>query len=312
MNSSPSMNPGSLGAYPMTCPHCGAPTVQRTNCEHCGAPLKVNPTPNPNLLGASALPLPSEYTGLARPKVSSSISAASFFMVVFGLFWTLFSLVFVVAAAALVIREQQVFTLLSSEGQPAQGVVTDRQVDDSDDSTTYTIFYRYSAPVQGTPRVFEQEQSVPYELYAALRVGEVVPVIFAATQPNVARLKADFHAPELLGPLLMGLIGLLFVVIGLFMLAGAIVSLQDYFRLRRSGLETSAVVFERWEDRDSDGDVQCQVAYAFRAPLPDGTLGLLTHAETHRQAYLATQTGSTITVRYLPEDPSTSQIVRFR
>ncbi len=302
MNSTPSMNPGSFGGGPLICPRCGAPALQRSLCHQCGAPL--NPSHPP--------PLPAEYAGLPRPKVSSSITAASFFMIVFGLFWTTFSAFFLVTAVTLIIKDQQTYALLSQEGQTVQGVVTQRDVDDSGDTADYLIYYRYTAPLQGVPHVYEQKQAVRYDLYASLRVGAAVPVVYAASRAEVSRLKDDFHAPEVWPTLLMGGMGLLFVGIGLFMLAGAVAGLQDYFRLKRHGQEAFAVVFDRWEERDSDGDALYQVAYAFRAFMPDGSLRLVTRAETHRQAYQAAQVGSTLTICYLPNDPETCKIVAWK
>jgi len=298
---------GAAGAYPVTCPRCGAPTAPGSACQFCGAPLAGRGQPPDRPVP----PLPLEYAGLTRPRVSRSINGGGCFLIGFGIFWTVFSSFFMIIAISTAVRDQQTYTLLSQEGRVVPGVITMLEVDDSGDTTDYTVSYRYSAPLGDTPRVYNQHQSVSPSLFETFEIGGAAPVVYAVSQPGVSRLQVAFGPPDRWGPLLMGGMGLLFVGIGLALLAGAISSLYEYIRLRRTGQEINATVFDAWEDKDSDGDRTYQVAYGFKAAMPDGTLRLVTRAETHRQAYFAVHKGSIIQVRYVPDDPEISQIIHF-
>jgi hypothetical protein len=97
--------------------------------------------------------------------------------------------------------------------------------------------------------------------------------------------------------------GGLFVLIGLWMLYGAARGMYHLSLLRSQGQPARAYVFDRWTDKDSDGDTTYFLAYAFKTP--DGRM--ISHAEQDKNLYQLHQIGEWIVVRYLPDNPSICQ-----
>jgi hypothetical protein len=299
-------------SLPTHCPQCGAAvpapsfTQREVTCMYCGAPLgqgsaaQVAPA-------SSALPL--EFSGLERPTPGSPANPVGCVGIGFGALWFLFSLAVTVFGIYFAYQAQQTYELLQREGQVVTGTITDLEIDDSGDSTDYTVYYSYPIVQEGRQLTLEGQQNIEEELYNTLEIKDPVDVIYAPSQPEVSQLKATFSAPNLLFAILFVGFSLLFDGIGIAILVFSITGLRNYFRLRSSGQETWATVFDRWQDSDSDGDPTYAVAYAFHASLSDGTLKLITRAERNKAVYNTVQIGSRVRVRYIPNDPDINRLV---
>lgn len=67
-------------------------------------------------------------------------------------------------------------------------------------------------------------------------------------------------------------------------------------------------IFDRWTDKDSDGDATYFIAYAFQVNQPGRGSVTVTRAEQNKQAYERYQVGGSIPARYLPDDPDICQL----
>lgn len=80
-------------------------------------------------------------------------------------------------------------------------------------------------------------------------------------------------------------------------------------KMHQHGRQTSGVIFDRWTDKDYEGDTTYFVAYAFQAESADGVLTTVTRAEKNQKLYERYQVGDVIAVRYLVSDPSVAVVV---
>jgi hypothetical protein len=270
-------------------------------------------SPYPPMAGSvePANPLPAGYAGLKSPRPKSPPQRTGCFNLGFGIVWCLFSLAFLGIAIGFGLNSLNTYRLLRDEGRTVEGTVVRLEIDDSDDSTDYIVYYHYQAAIEDDLRSYEDHQSVDDTYYYQLREGQPVEVLYAASQPDVSQLKAVFQPPDLLAGLLFGVFILLFEGFGVVMVLGPLRRIRQAQALERDGQLSDAIVFNRWQDEDSDGDPTYAVAYAFKAPTPDGMLKMVTAAEFNREAYQATQVGDTIRVRYLPEKPEVNRIQGF-
>jgi len=304
----------------VTCPQCGAKQQGhiggdgRVRCEYCGALLPVEALPvKPPTVSAQpsrssravadvpAQGLPPEFRRLNRPKVSPSLESSGCGLV-FGLFWTLFSAIFVVAGLGFYISGIQEYNRLTREGIPAWATITELEIDDSGDSTSYYVHYQYRARVQGDLTRFEDQDSVSGSFYRSLQVGQQVEILYAESDPALTAIKAEFEPPSLLFSLIFSGMGSLFVLIGLALMYGALKAQSQLRALRARGRQAQAFIFDRWKDKDSDGDSTYFVAFAFKVDSQT-----ITRAEQNKVLYDKYQVGDSLTVRYLPDDPNTCQ-----
>jgi hypothetical protein len=254
-------------------------------------------------------PLPVELSGLKRPKANHPANPAGCFTVVFGIIWILISTAFTVIGSGFLIQEQQEYDLLMREGQTVQGMVTTLAINEGDDSTDYDVYYRYPVTANDRQRAYNGYQNISKDLYETLRVGQTVDVVYAASQPQVSKLKDDLSPPLVWVFFLVILFGVGFDAFGLFLLARTLASMREWSRLKRKGHTVQATVFERWTESDSDGDTIYAVAYAFKAAMPDGSVRLVTRGEYNRVVYHSVEMGGSLAVRYLPDEPEVSRIV---
>ena len=80
-------------------------------------------------------------------------------------------------------------------------------------------------------------------------------------------------------------------------------------KMHQHGRQTSGVIFDRWTDKDYEGDTAYFVAYAFQAESADGVLTTVTRAERNQKLYERYQVGDVIAIRYLISDPSVAVVV---
>jgi hypothetical protein len=224
-------------------------------------------------------------------------------MLVFGLGWTLFSLLFLILPLLMFWRDWGEYRLLKNSGETVEGVIIERRIDEDSDGDTYYVTYQYLAPVGlGDRGRFSREQSVRRKTYNALPIETRVSIIYAPSEPGVARLAGELRPPFYL--LFMAAFGGLFVVIGLVLLVGGWEQLSQASALRRRGQVTQGTLLDRWIQTDSDGDREYCVAYSFT---PTGG-PQVTRAEYNRAVYEALNPGDLVSVRYLPKRPDVSRL----
>jgi hypothetical protein len=294
----------------IACPYCGATNAPGNMiCDYCGTALtKGQPGESkPDL--ELAVALPPAFSGLKRPK-PANISLAGIGTLIFGIPWTIFSVIFLVLVLGVSIREQKLFDRLKIEGLTAQAVITNLEVEDSDDSTSYYVDYRFTVPFNGEVQTYEHYASVSQSVYQPLETGGRVEILYAASDPGVSTVKAQFGPPNLLAPIIGGGMSLLFTGIGLAMIISGFRSGFHFLQLRLQGQFTQAVVFDRWEEPASDGN-SYYVAYVFYA-YPDQTgRKVVTNAQSGYRAYQKLRIGMQVKVRYLPNTPQVCQMADF-
>jgi hypothetical protein len=302
-----------------TCPHCGAEnrgnlgSDGRVYCEYCDAVLSIESTtgktrqyaqPASSALTFTNSPsqgLPPEFRRLSRPKVSPSLESSGCGLI-FGLFWTLFSAVFVIFGLGFTISSQQEYNRLVQEGISVLADITELEIDDSGDSTSYYVHYQYRARVQGDLSRFEDQDSVSASFFRSLQVGQQIEILYAESDPKVTAIKSEFEPPSLLFSLIFSGMGGLFLLIGLAMIYGAFKAQVQLRQLRSQGRQTQGFVFDRWKDKDSDGDPTYFVAFAFKV-----NFEIITRAEQNKILYDKCQIGDPLIVRYLSDDPQICQ-----
>jgi hypothetical protein len=225
-------------------------------------------------------------------------------MLIFGLFWTTFSLLFTIFPLVMFYRDWQIYTLLRDSGTVLEGVITSRRIDEDSEGDTYYVSYKYTAPLpQGDRQQFSREESVSSSLYEALKPETRVMIRYAPSDPGVARLEQEFGAPSMFIFCLSGMGGL-FTVIGGVMLGGSLRTIYLSSQLALQGQLAPGLIIDRWTETDSDGDKTYLVSYHFS--VPGGPP--VTVAEYNQKAYQKSQPGDPIQVRYLPNKPETCRL----
>ncbi|MFZ5881918.1 MAG: DUF3592 domain-containing protein [Chloroflexota bacterium] len=283
---------------------------ETVRCDYCGSSIQTiqedsaqEPQLPPLIEEKSQTPL--EWGGLKRPKVQQPLGNSGFMLVlelVFALVWTLFSAIFPVVGVGFYINETNDYRQLSQEGVIVPGIVLEMQIDESSDPTSYDVDYQFTAPVNGDSTRFADSESVSAGYFNTLQVGQQIQVRYAASNPQLSVLEAEFGPPSLVLPIVFGGIGGLFVLIGLVILVSSISGIFYINALRLRGQQTKGIIFDRWQDTDSDGDTTCFVAYCFHADTPKGEQ-LITRAEQNRDLYQRCEIGNSVIVRYLPGNP---------
>jgi hypothetical protein len=241
-----------------------------------------------------------------RPKARTPLSAGSGgCFLIFGLFWTVFSLAFVILPVGMFFSEMQTYNLLKDTGDLTEGVITSRRIDEDSEGDTYYVTYKYTAPLpQGDRQQFSHEESVSSSLYESLEPETRVQVRYARANPEVAELEQEFGPPAY-WILLMSGMGGLFTLIGLFMMSNGLRSIGKAGQLARQGQVTQGLVVDRWTEKDSDGDTVYVVAYRFNAP---GHPPVTIAEYFHRGLFDKLQMGAAVPVRYLPDKPQTCRL----
>jgi hypothetical protein len=146
----------------------------------------------------------------------------------FWIIWTGFSIFWVVLVACFTItayvQNRTEYELLTKEGLWTKGQVVDRRVeisDDDDDGTTTTYYVTYEFFVPESGERIEIDDAVSLDIYNHVEKGGRVELIYAKSDPEIARLKAEFVAPtkfDLMIVVCFPMFGLPFVLLGLWML----------------------------------------------------------------------------------------------
>lgn len=240
-----------------------------------------------------------------RPKPRAPISKMSGgCLLPFGLFWTVFSSLFLVLPIGMFYSQWQTYTLLRDSGATVEGVIISQRIDDDSDGDTYYVTYRYTAPLpQGDRQQFSREESVSSDLYETLKPEQRAIIRYAITDPATARLEQAFGPPSPFIFLMSGMGGV-FTLIGLVLIGVSLKAIYTASQLIRYGKFAPASIVERWTETDSDGDKTYVVSYYFNTS--EGVP--VTAAEYNRLAYNKYQPGDAVRVRYLPNNPQTCRL----
>lgn len=185
--------------------------------------------------------------------------------------------------------------LLENDGVVVTAQVTGKNISEDDDGyDTYYVSYTFDPqPAAGSAQAIERKDSVPYELYGEIELGAEIDVIYARSDPAVARMLALYKP---------GRVSIVPVMIGWIVgMAGALLALAFYqayrnaARLDAEGLSTWVTVLDLFESSDSNR-TSYYVAYA----LPDGQK---IRQSVQPAIYQRLNVGDQIKVVYLPDRP---------
>ncbi len=192
-------------------------------------------------------------------------------------------------------RVSRAARLLEGEGVVVAATVAARSISENDDGDeTYYVTYTFNAQAaNGESLPVKRKESVPYALFARVEDGGRIEVIYARSDPTVARMMANYtpgkvsYLPIFVGGI-MGLVGLLLAT-------GFYRYYQNAARLDAEGFPISVTILDLFETWDSDSTTY-YIAYI----LPDGQK--IRH--TVRSAvYQRLHVGDSIRIVYLPDNP---------
>lgn len=296
-----------------TCPRCGAEihSPLRPTCAYCGAVLReaqktppLHSAPSaPSALPAGLTPgrLPPEYSHLKRPEPGTPLENAGC-LLIFGLVWTVFSVFLVIALINSFVSEYIEYYQLSRQGISAQATVTWLETQESDDSTSYYVYYEFIA--HNVDAVVEDSDRISSALYSALKIEQKIEILYLPTHPTISAVLTEFGPPNSIGLLFVLGIGGVFVLAGVGLLYAGGKTQKQLNQLRAEGLQTQGVLFERWTDKDSEGDTTYYVAFAFKPVNAMMGAPVITRAEQNKKVYDKYRVGDSLSVRYLPSDPT--------
>ncbi len=259
---------------------------------------------------AAAGRLPPEYRGLKRPTptpsvpVSMAVNINAIGIIIFGAVWVFMVISFAVSGMNTFFKANARYSRLTAEGVTAQGTITRLEVDDSDDSTNYYVYYQFIGSAHGDATAVDGYQSVSSSFYGRLEKGQTIDILYAASDPQVNTIQAVFGPPDMSTNAFFLMVPVLFALMGVGLMVFGFTSLMRPRRLRSRGLLTRAFIFDRWTVESSESPTQHVVAFAFKANGRKGQPQVFTHAEDNHPVYLKCQVGDTLAVRYLPEKPS--------
>ncbi len=219
-------------------------------------------------------------------------------LVVFSLFWTGLSLIFLIFPLVMFWQELQVYILLNNTGDNAEAVIIDRRIDYDSEGDDYYVIYQFTAPLpQGDRKHFSREQSVDRNSYDDLPPESRITVVYAPSDPTVSRLQDWLGPPYYL--LIVAALGALFVLIGMVLFISGWQGIMEARKLSRRGQLIQGTLIDRWTDKDSDGDPVYCVAFEFVLP----GRPRVTRAEYNQEAHDLLEIGDPVSVRYLPQQP---------
>jgi hypothetical protein len=155
--------------------------------------------------------------------------------------------------------------LLKDEGIAVYATVIAKSISEDDDGDeTYYVTYAFSvsSPEAGTQQV-QRKESVPYEVFAQVREGSKIGVIYARSNPKVVRALAKYepgrvnYLPAIIG----GIVG----IVALLLTRAFFRDYRNAIRLDSEGIMATTTILDLYESSDSDSTTY-YVAYT----LPDG------------------------------------------
>jgi hypothetical protein len=278
---------------PPACPSCGAylPSPPGSHCNYCGAEPAAKPAPAAPLSAESISSLPPELASLIRPKSTNMSSLNSVFTLLFAIPWMLCIFLGFFVFGFHFLNDFITYNRLSNEGVIVRGTVTKLEVDDSGDSTSYDVYYRFNVPVNGDRITIEDKDSVSESIYSKLETGGSVEVIYAKSEPETSAVRLNWGPPDFWGPLFVFTFEFIGLAFGGWMLSTGIKAGKNNLNLHSKGQETAAIVFDRWEESGSETSTY-YVAYAYQ--VPGYGKQIFTNAEQSSQAYQKLKIGDRV------------------
>jgi hypothetical protein len=294
---------------PATCSQCGATLpIEAESCSCCGSAVQPARAEFPRKV-ESPLPageirqIPPEFLNLKRPEVQQPLNI-SVFSLVLALSFTLIGALFLVLGVSGHLRDSNTYRRLLEEGVVVQGSVQLLRMEEDDNLTTYYVDYQFIAPIKGDPTRIQGSQSVSSDFYRSLREGQTIQVRYAASDPDLSTLEAEFGPPNIIPLLFFGGTGGLGTLVGLAMALYVFRNVHYLRRLRLHGRLTQAFIYDRWEYKDLEGLATYCIAYAFKADLPGRSVVIVSRAEQNKDIYDRYKVGDSVLVRYLPDNPN--------
>lgn len=249
-----------------TCPRCGAETTG-AECSYCGAPAQAAPDPAQSRPASPRSPSVSGKTMLFNPRNQKFLEGrtsrpAGAFGLGFGVFPALFMVPFILAGVfviAIFISQYQQYQLLAKEGVVTTGRVISRYfdpADDSEDSDSWYVTYTFTA----NQTEYQMQQSVGEERYNQLEQGGSVQVLYAPSNPDVAKIEGTNSVTSLY--FLGGFAVVWNLIIGAVVVSMVVGGLRQN-RLAQRGIVLNGEIIECRGETDSDGDYWLIVEYTF-------------------------------------------------
>jgi hypothetical protein len=262
----------------------------------------MKPAPAIPSAEAAAAVLPPEYSGLPRPKTIPYLPSSFIVyitLLIFCVLWIVFSIFHLT-------YEFTKYQRLTREGEATVATIM-TLYQDGGESPTCHVSYDFKGPdTQGLLTSFHDRDSVSCSRYSNLTVGQNIEILYAASDPSLSAIKETFGSRwQSIG------VAAIFLLVGLGLLYYALNSLHLLWQLRVAGQQTQAILFDRWQDKDSEGDVNYRVAYAFKISTPKGPQ-IITGAIQNQKLYENYKVGNCLTVCYLPKKPEISWVVSDR
>jgi hypothetical protein len=208
----------------------------------------------------------------------------------------LFDLVITVGVATYFQRENvRQAELLQSEGVVTRATVVALEIgeDDEGDETYYVTYSFVSRPDRPEEREVTRSESVPYDLYKRLEEGGWVEVIYAPSDPEVARITAEYKPGAV--NYLPGILGAVVALPSLVALLWFYSRYRRAARLDEEGAAATVEVLDMYEDSSGDSTSH-YIVYQLPGGVPFRT-------SVRGSLYRRLRVGSHVTVRYLPDDP---------
>jgi hypothetical protein len=256
----------------------------------------MKPAPAIPSAEAAAAVLPSEYSGLKRPKSSSS-GNNPYFLLLFSVLW--------MVVPTLNLTDKLIkYQRLTREGEATVATITQLDKDNSGDSPSCHVSYDFKGPdTEGLLSSFHETDSVSCSRYSNLTVGQNIEILYAASDPSLSAIKEESGSRwSEIGFLVI------FPLFGLGLFYTALKRLRVLRQLRVEGQQTEAILFDRWQDKDSDNGTIYLVAYAFKILTPEGPQ-IITCAEQNQKVYENYRVGNSLTICYLPKKPEISRVI---
>jgi hypothetical protein len=262
----------------------------------------IIPIMTSNQLPKTEPKLPPEFSYLKRPKPRDLLNTSRNSLM-FSLVWTLFSSIFLLVNLGGLIKGNSDYKQLTQKGVAAKATITKLEIDNSGDAANYHVYYQFMGLVNGTPVRFVDSASVSASLYFILKAEQEIDILYAASDPNLSAIKVELGPPNALSALIYIGMSSLFVLIGIGMLSGSLKAQKNLKSLRSTGCRTQAVIFDSWQDNDSNGNPAYFVAFAFKVTSLNGEQQTITRAEQNKILYDHYHLGDTLNVCYLPDNP---------
>lgn len=152
---------------------------------------------------------------MTQTKTQQPPDGTAKFLIVFGLGWTVFALIFVMIGVLVIRGETELYNQLINEGRDARAIITKLTIDNSEESPGYYVSYKFEAPVNGDPTTFSNTSNVSEGLYRSLKLDQRIDVIYSARDPNIVRLKSQALQPNTTAGWFFSGLGGLFLLVGL-------------------------------------------------------------------------------------------------